>query len=82
MKQTKLFLINILLAACILFTNSRSTAQTKNNSPSEIVLAASTPGESISFLAGDSNVIFFLDNSGQLLIGDNAFSFTLNRTKK
>ena len=47
MKQTKLLLVNSLVAVCILFMNSCSTAQVSDNSSSEIMLVASTPGDSI-----------------------------------
>ncbi|HSK70249.1 MAG TPA: hypothetical protein VK892_01040 [Pyrinomonadaceae bacterium] len=40
------------------------------------------PGESISFLVGDENVLFFLDKEFQLFIGNGDFSFTLNRRKE
>lgn len=35
--------------------------------------------QSLFFLVGDENVLFFLDKKQQLFIGDNNFSFTLNR---
>ncbi|MBD0377481.1 MAG: hypothetical protein ICV51_17865 [Flavisolibacter sp.] len=37
--------------------------------------------EAISFLAGDENVLFFLDKNNLLLIGDSNFSYTLNKRK-
>lgn len=37
------------------------------------------PSESLFFLVGDENVLFFLDKKQQLFVGDNNFSFTLNR---
>jgi hypothetical protein len=39
------------------------------------------PDESISFLVGDENVLFFLDKENQLFTGNGDFSFTLNRRK-
>lgn len=38
-------------------------------------------GETLSFLVGDENVLFFLDKENQLLTGNSDFSFTLNRRK-
>lgn len=38
-------------------------------------------GETLSFLVGDENVLFFLDKKNQLLTGNSDFSFTLNRRK-
>lgn len=35
--------------------------------------------ESLFFLVGDDNVLFFLDKKQQLFVGDNNFSYTLNR---
>ena len=40
------------------------------------------PDESISFLVGDENVLFFLDKKNQLFTGNSDFSFTLNRRKQ
>ena len=37
------------------------------------------PQKSLSFAAGDENVLFFLDKNGRLLVGDGEFSYTLNR---
>ena len=37
------------------------------------------PGESISLLAGDDNILFFLDKNDQPLVGNQDFSFVLNR---
>ena len=37
------------------------------------------PSKSLFFLVGDENVLFFIDKKQQLLVGDNNFSFTLNR---
>ena len=42
-------------------------------------LAAGTRKESLSFLRGDDNVLFFLDKNNELLAGDENFSYTLNR---
>ena len=47
MKPIKLFLINALIAMCILFTNFCSQAEVTNDSSSNIVLVASTPGDSL-----------------------------------
>lgn len=40
------------------------------------------PEQSLSFLAGDKNVLFFLTKTSQLFTGNEEFSFTLNRRKK
>jgi hypothetical protein len=40
------------------------------------------PGDSISFLAGDKNVIYFLDKKNQLFTGNKDFSYTLNKRKR
>lgn len=37
------------------------------------------PGESISFLVGDDNILFFLNQNNELYTGNENFSFTLNR---
>lgn len=37
------------------------------------------PEKSISFLAGDENVLFFIDKDTHLYVGDSNFSYTLNR---
>ncbi len=37
------------------------------------------PGESIFLLAGDENVLFFLSRENRLFVGNENFSFTLNR---
>lgn len=37
------------------------------------------PGESISLLAGDDNILFFLDKNDQPFVGNQDFSFVLNR---
>lgn len=54
----------------------------KKNSAAVIYqLDPDQPNESISFLVGDENVLFFLDKENQLLTGNSDFSFTLNRRK-
>jgi hypothetical protein len=40
------------------------------------------PDESVSFLVGDENVLFFLDKKNQLFTGNGDFSFTLNRRRQ
>jgi hypothetical protein len=40
------------------------------------------PGKSLSLLAADENVIFFLGSSDQLLTGNADFSYTLNKKKR
>ena len=52
-------------------------------SPGAVVynLIRDKPAESISLLAGDENVLFFLDKEQRLLPGTEDFSFTLNRQK-
>ena len=37
--------------------------------------------ETLSFLVGDENVLFFLDKDARLFVGDENFSYTLNRRK-
>jgi hypothetical protein len=37
--------------------------------------------ETLSFLVGDENILFFLDKENQLFTGNSDFSFTLNRRK-
>jgi hypothetical protein len=51
------------------------------NNPDAVVyqLDPDQPHKTLSFLAGDRNVIFLLDKKGQLLKGDRNFSYTLNR---
>jgi hypothetical protein len=44
-------------------------------------LSLDQTGETLSFLVGDENVLFFLDKGNQLLTGNGDFSFTLNRRK-
>lgn len=39
------------------------------------------PGDTISFFVGDDNVLFLLDKNNKLLIGDENFSYTLNRKR-
>ena len=40
------------------------------------------PDRSLLLLKGDENVLFFLDHSRNLLVGNEEFSYTLNRTDK
>lgn len=55
----------------------------KNNSEAIIYqLDPDKPGESLSFLVGDENVLFFLDKENQLFTGNSDFSFTLNRRRQ
>ena len=55
----------------------------KNNSEAMIYrLDPDKPNESISFMVGDENVLFFLDKENRLLTGNGDFSFTLNRRKQ
>lgn len=55
----------------------------KNNREAIIYqLDPDKPDESISFLVGDENVLFFLDKENQLFTGNGDFSFTLNRRKQ
>ena len=52
----------------------------KKNSDSVIYqLKLNKSGETLSFLVGDENVLFFLDKENQLFTGNSDFSFTLNR---
>jgi hypothetical protein len=53
------------------------------NNPAAIIyqLDFEKLGETLSFLVGDENVLFFLDKENQLLTGNSDFSFTLNRRK-
>lgn len=59
------------------------TKGTKAN-PGAIILQldADKPGDTISFLVGDENVLFFLDKNLQLLAGDEDFGFTLDRRRR
>lgn len=56
---------------------------TIKKNPDSIIyqLELSPNGETLSFLVGDENVLFFLDKKNQLLTGNSDFSFTLNRKK-
>lgn len=40
------------------------------------------PGKSLSFLAADENILFFLDKNQQPLTGNGDFSFTLNKHRR
>ncbi len=53
------------------------------SNPSAIIyqLYPENPDKSVSLLAGDENVLFFLNKSQQPFIGNNDFSFTLNKKK-
>jgi hypothetical protein len=44
-----------------------------------IELAANKEEKPVSILAGDENVLFFLDTDGNLMTGNGDFSYTLNR---
>lgn len=54
------------------------------NNPGAIIyqLNPDKPDESVSFLVGDENVLFFLDKEFRLFIGNDEFSFTLNRREQ
>jgi hypothetical protein len=43
------------------------------------VIGTENPGEAISLLAGDDNVLFFLTRKNELYVGNGDFSFALNR---
>lgn len=43
---------------------------------------AQEPGPSLFLMKGDDNVLFFLDKAGHLLVGNDLFSYTLNRDKQ
>ncbi|MDX1941701.1 MAG: hypothetical protein SFU99_14170 [Saprospiraceae bacterium] len=53
------------------------------NNPDAVVIQLNPdkPDESLSFLVGDENVLFFLDNKKQLFTGNPDFSYTLNKVK-
>lgn len=54
----------------------------KRNADSVIYqLKLNQNGETLSFMVGDENVLFFLDKENRLLTGNSDFSFTLNRKK-
>jgi hypothetical protein len=54
---------------------------TKNN-PDAIVYQLDYPGRPPLYLQkGDDNILFFLDQDKQLMVGNNDFSYTLNRVK-
>ena len=58
------------------------TATSGRGSNREAVIYQLSPNgstTSFSFLAGDRNVLFFLDKGGRLFAGDRNFSYTLNR---
>jgi hypothetical protein len=58
------------------------TATSGRGSNRDAVLYQLSPNgsaTSFSFLAGDRNVLFFLDKAGRLFPGDSNFSYTLNR---
>lgn len=44
-----------------------------------IQLDPDKPEKSLSLLAGDENVLFFLDKSNRLYTGNGDFSYTLNK---
>jgi hypothetical protein len=46
-----------------------------------IFLDPNDPGKSISLLAVDKNVVFFLDKINKLYVADGDFSFTMNKKK-
>jgi hypothetical protein len=59
------------------------TKGVKNNSEAIIYrLDLDKPGESISFLVGDENILYFLDKEYRLFTGNDDFSFTLNRRRQ
>lgn len=51
------------------------------NNPDAVVIQLNPDksDELVSFLVGDDNVLFFLDKTNQLFIGDSNFSYTLNK---
>ena len=53
------------------------------NNPHAVVIQLNPdkPDESLSFLVGDDNVLYFLDKKKQLFTGDPNFSYTLNRVR-
>jgi hypothetical protein len=51
--------------------------------PDDLVLALEADNQqTIYLLKGDDNVLFFLDNDKNLLIGNDLFNYTLNRVQK
>ena len=59
------------------------TKGTKSNAEAIVYqLDPDKPNESLWLLKGDENVLFFLDRYGNLLVGNNEFSYTLNRLRK
>jgi hypothetical protein len=46
-----------------------------------IELDPDKPDQSIKLLAGDENVLFFLDKNGEMFTGNDDFSYTLNRRR-
>ena len=54
------------------------------SNPSAVIyqLDPDKPGETISLLAGDESVIFFLNNDNELYVGNGDFGFTLNKRKQ
>jgi hypothetical protein len=47
----------------------------------ELILDSDKP-QSLTFLKGDDNILYFLDKDMNFMVGDNYTSFTLNRAKK
>jgi|GEM_PF-4907034 len=45
-----------------------------------ILLNSENPNQTISLLVGDSNILFFLHKDNSLFVGNENFSFTLNKS--
>jgi hypothetical protein len=54
----------------------------KNTEAIVYLLDPDQPNKTILLLKGDDNVVFFLDKNRNLLVGNNEFSYTLNRLRK
>ncbi|GAB3428601.1 hypothetical protein [Niabella aquatica] len=53
-----------------------------NPSATVYQLDTEKPDEAIYLYKGDDNVLFFLDKKKNFMVGDNNFSYTLNRTRE
>ncbi|RDB04975.1 copper resistance protein NlpE N-terminal domain-containing protein [Runella aurantiaca] len=63
---------------------SWSIVQGTKNDPNTVVyqLESDNPDETVYLMKGDENVLFFLDKNKNLLVGNELFSYTLNRVER
>lgn len=61
-----------------------SIVQGTKNDPNAVVyqLESDNPDQTFYLLKGDENVLFFLDKNKNLLVGNELFSYTLNRVER